>query len=218
MCICLAELGWSLKSGSDPRVCEQIVQELGGQFELAVVLSDFANNVNNVRTDFTASLAGAFGADPANITLVYYAAGSLDIVPGQQRRLLQSTTPATIVESKIRVFASTPRATAAEVTTRLLSSVPGIRINGLQTAPIVVPLVPGIIVIPPEPVTASTGDSDIIMYVAGGVGGLIIIAVCFLIVLRCGHSDDRGSEQDNRNEYSQNRNYRSVPEYNRYNA
>jgi len=73
-CQCQTDLGWSLKPDPNPSVCEQIIQELGGQFELAVTLSDFANNVNNIQTDFTASLAAAFSANPANITLVYYTA------------------------------------------------------------------------------------------------------------------------------------------------
>jgi len=182
---------------------------------LLVALSDFANDVNNTKTDFTTALAGAFGADPANITLVYYAAGPGENLQRQQRRLMQTTTqsmstPTTTVESKIRVFASTPRATAAEVTTRLLLSVPGINITGLQTTPIVIPGVPGIPIDTPEPATTNATDSSIIIYAVGGGVAFILFVLFLVVVCGCGCSRDDQSKENKHNQYHHNRHYQPI--------
>ena len=226
-CQCQTELGWSLKPDANPSVCEQIIQELGGQFELAVALSDFANNLNNIQTDFTTSLAAAFGADPANITLVYYSADSASSSQTQLRRLLQNTgqasqstsTLATIVDSKIQVFASTPRVTATEVTTRLLLAVPGIKIKELQTTPkAIIPGAPATPVSVPVilPPTIGATDSNFIP-IAVGAGGaaLLLFIICLVVLLRRGYQPDYESGRQFNNSHQMDQEYHTNDmEYN----
>jgi len=218
-CRCQSELGWSLKADANPSVCEQIIQELGGQFELAVALSDFANNLNNIQTEFTTSLATAFGADPANITLVYYSADSASSLQTQLRRLLQNTsqasqptsTPATIVDSKIQVFASTPRVAATEVTARLLLAVPGIKIKELQTTPkVIIPGAPATPVPLPVILPVATGATDSnFIQIAVGAGGaaLLLFIICLVVLLRSGHQPNHESGRQFNNLYQMDQEY-----------
>jgi len=184
-CKCQADLGWLLEPGSSLSVCAQIVDEIGGVFELAVELNDFANDVGQVQTNFTQALATAFNADPMNITLVYYESVATNPLQ-QQRRLLQSTTtPATTVESKIKVFASETHVLAADVSARLLKLVPGITIRDLQTgssivtAPVTAPPATT-----PPPVTDTIADNNFQLYaIIGGGSAAVLLLVIGAVIL-----------------------------------
>ena len=189
-CKCQSDLGWSLKPGGGPAVCEQVVLELGGKFQVPVVLSDFASDVNNVRTQLTVSIASAFDVHPANITLVYYAAEGTGNTPGQSRRLLQNSASATVVESQIKVFESKPRRTGAEVTASMALSMPGALILELQMSAIQV-----------TPMPTPDRPSNFIWYVVGaGALFLFIFIVCMAVLIqkRCASEADalRNNNQD----------------------
>jgi len=193
-CKCQANLGWSLVPDSSPSVCEQMTEEIGGQFELAVGLNNFANDVDQVQTNFIKALATAFNADPVNITLVYYETVATRLLQ-QQRRLLQSTTaPATTVESKIKVFAAAPRASAVDVSTRLLQLVPGITILDLNTGPafVTAPVSAPPATSPPTVSNESVETSFQLYAIAGGSGAfLILICAAILCKQQCSRNDNR---------------------------
>jgi len=210
-CECRGSLGWSLKPGNSASACEQVVEEIGGQFELAVALSDFANDVGQVQTNFTNALAVAYDVDPANVTLVYYAtpaaggsasgrrrlysttalAVAYDVAPDatgsssrQSRRLLQLIPgPATTVQSQVKVFASIPRISLALLSVRLRASVPGIKIQELRTMPeITTPALPGT-----SPVMAAKNDTaatgtNVVLYAVAGSGALLLILIAAVVL------------------------------------
>jgi len=182
MCKCQSDLGWSLKPAGGLEVCEQVVQELFGKFQLPVVLSDFGNDVDNVRTKFTVAIASAFGVEPTNITLVYYAAQDMRNTLRQSRRLLQNRASSTIVETRIKVFQSKPRPPATQVTASLTLSLPNVLILELQISAIQVTPVPEIQV---TPVPAIDTPSKIIWYVLGaGAIFLFILFLCIAVLIR----------------------------------
>jgi len=137
LCECQAALGWLRKPGDSASAsCEQLVVEMGGKFELAVALIDFTNDVGKVQTNFTNALAMVFGADPADVTLVYYETHATGSSPGQRRLLQQQIlTPATTVEVTVKVFASIYSGSASAVSGHLRALVPGIKIQQLRTVP-----------------------------------------------------------------------------------
>jgi len=172
---------------------------IGGQFELAVALNDFANDVGQVQTNFTHALAVAFDADPANVTLVYYDTHAADSPPRQRRLLLQTSAeaapalpPATTVESKVNVFASIPRISTAVSLARLKASVPGIKIQLLRTVPVITTQAPTTTALPgTSPVMTAKDDTatdtKFELYAAGAGGALLLIlvgAVVLVVVLR----------------------------------
>ena len=184
LCECQADIGWSLKPGNHTRPsCEQIVEETGGQFELAVALSDFANNVGQVQTNFTNALAMAFDANPANVTLVYYETYAADTSLGL-RRLLQQNPTSTTVQAKVRVFASVPRVSTAEFSARLRTSVPGIKIQQLRMGSEIntpaLPRTPSIPALPPKNTTTGT---NLALYGVIACAALLLILICAVVLL-----------------------------------
>ena len=204
-CECQAALGWLRKPGdiASAASCEQLVVEMGGVFELAVALSDFANDVGKVQTNFTNALGTVFGADPADVTLVYYETHAAGSALGQRRLLQQqSPTPATTVEATVRVFASIYRGPASAVSAHLLALVPGIKILQMRTVPEnYAPTAP---TAPPgsSPVVMAKNDTaagtDFVLYAAGGGAALLLILICVVVLVvvlqprssHNGHIDD----------------------------
>jgi len=205
-CECQAALGWLRKPGDSASAasCEQLVVEMGGVFELAVALSDFANDVGKVQTNFTNALGTVFGADPADVTLVYYETHAAGSALGQRRLLQQqSPTPATTVEATVRVFASIYRGPASAVSAHLLALVPGIKILQMRTVPEnYAPTAP----------TAPPGSSPVVMakndtaagtnfglYGAGGGAALLLIIICAVdpaLVVHPRHRRHNGGDDD----------------------
>jgi len=173
-CKCQSDLGWSLKPGGDLEVCEQVVQELFAKFQLPVVMSDFVNDVDNVTTKFTVAIASAFGVEPMNITLIYYAAEGMRNTLRQSRRLLQNRASATIVETRIKVFQSKRRPSATQVTASLTLSLPNVLILELPISAIQV-----------TPVPAKDTLSKFFWYVLGaGAIFLFMLFLCIAVLIR----------------------------------
>jgi len=163
-----------MKSEGGLEVCEQVIEELVRKFQLPVDLNDFDNDVDNVRTNFTVAIASAFGVEPTNITLTYYAAEGTRNTLRQSRRLLQNTAPATIVETRITVFQSKSRPTATQVTAILTLSLPNVLILELQMSTIQVTPVP----------TADTPFNSIWYIVGAGAFTLFMFIVCMAVCIQ----------------------------------
>jgi len=182
LCECQANLGWSQGPGERTTPsCSRVVGEIGWRFVLAVALSDFANDVEQVQTKFTNALALAYGVDAVNVTLVYYethATGSPS--PGLRRLLQQAPPPTTTVEAKVKVFVSIPRISTDELSAHLRASVPGIKIHELHA-------VSGNDTPAQVPTAKNDTGTDFGLYAAGGGGGLLLLlfgAVVLTVVLR----------------------------------
>jgi len=114
--VCIAAEGWSPSNDAGPVECERRVQTTLKIFEIQTPLKDF--HVPGFRNDFKTALADAFAVNTDNITMQYYAAGTITpSYAGRRRRvLLQETTgEATIIEATIRSFASIPLPSDADV-------------------------------------------------------------------------------------------------------
>jgi len=189
LCECQANLGWSLgPHKSTTPSCEQVVVEIGWRFELAVALSDFANDVEQVQTKITNALALAYDVDRANVTLVYYETpAAASSTPGLRRLLQQTPGPVTTVEAKVNVFASIPRISTAVLSARLRESVPGIDIYQLRAVP--GKATPALTLPGTSPVMTAKNDTgiDFELYAAGAGGVLLLIfigAVVLAVVVR----------------------------------
>jgi len=200
-CECQASLGWSPRPSNGAKACEQVVEEIGAQFELAVALSDFANDVGKVRTSFTNALAVAYEVDAANVRLVYYETHAADAgsPAGRRRVLQQSPGTATTVQSLVKVFASIPRISEAVWSARLIASVPGIKIQQLRAVPgITTPAAPGttpamVMVVAATDDSATGTNVGLYAAVGGAAFLLILVAVVVLVVVlrrRCTRTDD----------------------------
>jgi len=117
-CTCVGSEGWQTTLIS-PRKCERTVILTTKKYEVPFDLDTFANNVNDVRTNFKLALALAHASNVANITLTYYATGTTAPVytdRTRRRNMLQISIPNTrplqttscTLDASIQSFASIP--------------------------------------------------------------------------------------------------------------